>query len=62
MDGRELVVGSWGSHSLVMYQAVNQETRFLSVGGKGFFCALFLLLIFIPVSLLETSGSALNLP
>lgn len=32
------------------------------MGGKGFSVPLFLLLIFMPLSLMDTSVSALNLP
>lgn len=49
-----------GCHSLVIGQAVNEGTHSLSVGGKGFSVPLFLVLMFLPFSLLETSGSAQN--
>ena len=55
-------LGRWGCNSLVIYHVVNEETGFLSMGGKGFSVPLFLLLIFMPFSLVDTSGCALNLP
>lgn len=61
IDGGEGVVRRWGSHSLGIYQQLIRRPA-SSQWEVRVFCSLFRLLVFIPLSLSETSGSALSLP